>query len=182
MASQPGDELVKDVFAHYGLAAYLAYVLERSLVNALTTVYGPGPTRLTESRLEERLQDVSRKGLSVLITTLRDAGLSAEVVPVVQAALVDRERLVNHFFWEHAVDFASEEGCHRMLSALTEIEQRFLECDARVTAEVHQWATAHGLTTGDFDAVQQAMLDRGRVLSGEEVDEVLGSGRRGGTA
>jgi len=178
MASQPDDELVKDVFAHYGLAAYLAYVLERSLVNALTTVYGPGPTRLTESQLEARFQDLSKKGLSALLTTLRDAGLSAEVLLIVQAALQDRDRLVNHFFWEHAVDFASEDGCHRMLSDLTEMEHRFLECDARVQAEVHEWAAAHGITTADYDAVQQAMLERGRVLSGEEVDDVLGSGRR----
>jgi hypothetical protein len=178
MASQPDDELVKDVFAHYGLAAYLAHVLERSLVNALTTVYGPGSTRLTERQLEERFQDLSKKGLGSLLTTLREAGLSAEVLLVVQAALEDRDRLVNRFFWDHAVDFASEDGCHRMLSELTEMEHRFLECDARVTNEVHQWAAAHGLTTADFDAVQQAMLERGRVLSGEEVDEVLGSGRR----
>ena len=58
MASQPDDELVKEVFAHHGLAVYLAHVLERSLVNALTTVYGPGPARLTERQLEQRFQDL----------------------------------------------------------------------------------------------------------------------------
>jgi hypothetical protein len=178
MARQPDDELVKDVFAHYGLAVYLAHVLERSLVNALTTVYGPGPARLTERQLEQRFQELSVKGLSALLATLRDAGLSAEVVLVVQAALEDRDRLVNHFFWDHTVDIATEEGCHRMLAELTEMEHRFIECDGRVVAEVHQWAAAHGITTADFDAVQQAMLERGRVLSGEEVEEVLGSSRQ----
>lgn len=173
MASQPDDELVKEVFAHYGLAAYLAYVLERSLVNALTTVYGPGQTRLSEQQLEERFQQLNRKGLGALIITLKEAGLSAELLPVVQSALGDRDRLLNRFYWEHAVDFASEEGCQRMLSELTELEHRFLECDTRVQAEVHQWAGAHGLTTADFDAVQQAMLERGRVLSGDEIDDVL---------
>ena len=179
MASQPDDELVKDVFAHYGLAAYLAHVLERSLVNALTTVYGPGPTRLTERQLEERFQELSKKGLTALLTKLREAGLSAEALLVVEAALEDRDRLINHFFWDHALDFASEDGCQRMLSELTEMEHRFLECDARVLAEVHQWAAAHGITTADFDAVQQAMLERGRVLTGEELDALLGSGRQG---
>jgi hypothetical protein len=177
MVSQPDDELVKDVFAHYGLATYLAYVLERGLVNALTTVYGPGPTKLTAAQLEERFEDLSQKGLSGLLTTLRDAGLSAELVTVVQAALEDRNRLVHHFFWDHALDFASEEGCHRMLAELTEVEHRFVECEARVVAEVHQWAAAHGITTADFDAVQQAMLERGHVLNDEEVKEVLGSPR-----
>ncbi|WP_338201358.1 hypothetical protein [Candidatus Nephthysia bennettiae] len=179
MASPPDDDLVKDVFANYGLAAYLSHVLERSLVNALTTVYGPGPARLTEQQLELRFQELSVKGIGALLSTLRDAGLSTEVLLVVQGALEDRNRLVNHFFWDHMVDIATDEGCHRMLAELTEVEHRFIECDARVVEEVHRWAAAHGMTTTDFDAVQQATLERGRVLSGEEVDEVLGSSRQG---
>src|SRR6202035_2868118 len=106
-------------------------------------------------------------------------GLSAEVLLVVQGALEDRNRLVNHFFWDHTVEIATEEGCQRMLAELTEMEHRFIECDARVVSEGHQWAGAHGITTADFDAVQQAMLERGRVLTREEVEKVLGSGRHG---
>ena len=75
-----GAVLVKEVFAHYGLAAYLAHVLERSLVNALTTVYGPGPTRLTPTELERRFEDLSKKGLGALAQVLAEAGLSEPVV------------------------------------------------------------------------------------------------------
>lgn len=176
MAEQPDDELVKEVFAHYGLAAYLAHVLERSLVNALTTVYGPGPTRLTPSELEQRFEDLSKKGLSALGAILGEAGLSGPVVAKVQAALQDRERLAHQFFWDHAADFMSVDGCRRMLDDLDEVQRRLAECDASVVAEVHQWAEAHGITTKDFDAVQQTMLKRGRVLTEAEVGEVLASG------
>jgi hypothetical protein len=178
MGDQPDDELVKDVFAHYGLAAYLAYVLERTLVNALTTVYGPGPTTLTRQQLDERLEDLSKQGIGALLGTLRKAGLSEDVLTVVQAALAERERLIHQFFWRHAADFISVDGCQRMVAELTETQHRFVECEARVAAEVHRWAAAHGITTSDFDAVQAAMLERGRVLDQAEIQEVLRSGGR----
>lgn len=178
MAEQPDDELVKEVFAHYGLAAYLAHVLERSLVNALTTVYGPGPTRLTPTELERRFEDLSKKGLGALAQVLAEAGLSEPVVAKVQAALEERNRLAHQFFWDHAADFMSVEGCQRMLADLEEIQHRIADCAESVVAEVHQWAQAHGITTRDFDAVQQTMLERGRVLTEAEVGEVLSSGPR----
>jgi hypothetical protein len=178
MVEQPDDELVKEVFAHYGLAAYLAHVLERSLVNALSTVYGPGPTRLTPTELERRFEDLSKKGLGALGGVLSEAGLSGPVVARVQAALQDRNRLAHQFFWDHAADFISVEGCERMLADLEEMQHRLADCAASVVAEVHQWAAAHGITTSDFDAVQQTMLDRGRVLTEDEVGEVLASGPR----
>jgi hypothetical protein len=56
------------------------------------------------------------------------------------------------------------------------MQRGFAECDAWVVAEVHQWAAAHGITTKDFDAVQQTMLERGRVLTEAEVGAVLASG------
>jgi hypothetical protein len=179
MAVQPDDELVKDVFAHFGLAAYLAQVLERSLVSALTTVYGPEETRLTREQLDERFEDLSRKGLGSLAGILRQAGLSAEVVGAVQDALEDRSRLLHRFFWDHAVDISSPEGCRRMLDELAQFQQRFVECNSLVLAEVHRWAASHGITTGDFDAVEAAMLERGRALSEAEIDDVVGPARRG---
>jgi hypothetical protein len=178
MGDQPDDELVKDVFAHYGLAAYLAHVVERSLVTALTTVYGPGPTKLTRQQLDERFEDFSKQGIGALLATLGKAGLSEETLTIVHAALAERDRLTHQFFWEHAADFLSVDGCQRMIAELTETQRRFVECEARVVAEVHQWASAHGITTTDFDAVHAAMLERGHVLDEAEIEEVLRSERR----
>jgi hypothetical protein len=178
MGDQPDDELVKDVFAHYGLAAYLAHVLERSLVTALTTVYGPGPTKLTRQQLDERFEDFSKQGVRALLATLRKAGLSEDTLTTVQAALAERDRLTHQFFWQHAADFMSVDGCQRMVAELTEAQHRFVQCESRVVAEVHQWASAHGITTSDFDAVHTAMLERGHVLDEGEIEEVLRSARR----
>jgi hypothetical protein len=178
MQDQPDDELVKDVFAHYGLAAYLAHVLERTLVNALTTVYGPGPTKLTRQQLDERLEELSQQGTGALLDTLRKSGLSEAVLTAVKAALSERERLTHQFFWKHAADFMTVEGCQRMIADLTETQRRFAECESQVAAEVHQWASAHGIKTSDFDAVQAAMLERGHVLDETEIEELLRSGGR----
>jgi len=175
---QPDDELVKEVFAHFGLAVYLAQALEHSLLNALTTVYGPGPTKLTQAELEKRFENLNARTLTALVDTLRDAGLPAELMPTVRTALEDRNRLAHEFFWAHALDFASAEGCRRLLAELLEMQQRLSDCTGRVEAEVHRWAAAHGISTQDFDAIHAAMLDRGHVLSGSEVDEVIGP-RRG---
>jgi hypothetical protein len=173
MAELPDDELVKEVFAHFGLAAYLAQVLERSLVSALTTVYGPGSKRLTQSELDTRFEDSSERNLGALLRTLHGAGLSTEIMPTVRDALKDRNRLAHHFFWDHATEFMSVDGCHRMLRDLTEMQERFRDCSAKVEAEVQQWAAAHGITTADFEAVHGAMLERGRVLNDAELNELL---------
>ncbi len=173
-AEQPGDELVKEVFAHFGLAVYLAQVLEHSLLNALSTVYGPGPTTLSQGELEKRFETLTARTLTALIGTLREAGLPADLMPAVRAALEDRNRLAHEFFWTHALDFTSAEGCRRLLAELLEMQQRTSDCTGRVEAEVHSWAAAHGISTDDFDAIHAAMLDRGHVLSGTEVDEVIG--------
>ncbi len=173
-AKQPDDELVKEVFAHFGLAVYLAQVLEHSLLNALTTAYGPGPNKLTQAELEKRFENLNARTLSALLSTLRDAGLPADLMPTVRAALEDRNRLAHEFFWAHALDFTSAEGCRRLLAELLEMQQRMSDCTGRVEAEVHRWAAAHGIRTDDFDAIHAAMLDRGHVLSGTEVEEVIG--------
>jgi hypothetical protein len=178
VAETPDDELVREVFAHFGLAAYLAQVLERSLATALSTTYGPGSTRVTQAEVDQRFEDLDEKSLDALQNALGNAGLSAAVMPAVRAALEDRNRLVHHFFWERAIEFMSVDGCRRMIGDLVEMQQRFRECDAQVEAEVHQWAASHGITTEDLDAAHQAMLDRGHVLTEAEIDEVLGARRR----
>jgi len=178
VTERPDDELVREVFVHFGLAAYLAQVLERGLVNALTSVYGPEPYRLSQAELDQRFEALAEGNPGALPEALSRAGLSAEVMPVLRLALRDRHRLIHHFFWDRAAEFMSAEGCHRMLEDLTQMEERFRDCDARVEAEIHRWAAGHGITTDDFDAVRQAMLERGRVLSEVEVGEIMEPRRR----
>ena len=178
MAETPDDELVGEVFAHFGLAAYLAQVLERSLATALSTTYGPGSTKVTQDEIDRRFEDLDEKSLDTLLNALGKAGLPAGIMPAVRAALEDRNRLVHHFFWDRAIEFMSVDGCRRMIGDLVAMQQRFRECDAQVEAEVHQWAASHGITTDDLGATHQAMLERGHVLTETEIDEVLGARRR----
>jgi hypothetical protein len=175
MAPAPDDELVKDVFAHYGLAAYLAHALERALVTALTTAYGPRSTKLTEQELDQRFEQLSDRRPATLIRVLREAGLSSEIMPAVRGALRDRNRLVHQFFWNQAIEFTTVEGCHRMLAELTEMQYRFGDCTEKVEAEVHRWAAGHGISAGDREAIHHAMLERGHVLSDAEIDELVRS-------
>jgi hypothetical protein len=177
----PDDDLVKEVFAQFGLAVYLAEALERSLVTALTTLYGPGTRRLSDSELETRFEALNEASPAAVLKELRGAGISAETLPLVRAAMADRNRLSHHFFGDHAFELASAEGCRRMLDELAQMQDRFSDCNARVEAEVHDWAASHGITTEDRDAVHQAMLDRGRILSDEEVQQLVGSRREGTT-
>jgi hypothetical protein len=177
MANLPDDELVKEVFAHFGLAAYLAQVFERSLVNALTTVYGPGQTRLTQDEVDRRFDDLSERTLGGLLKTLEGAGLAADLMPAVRDALKDRHRLTHHFFWDRAAEFLSADGCHRMLQDLSGMQARFRDCGAGVDAEVQRWAAAHGFTTEHVEAVHVAMMERGRTLDDQELEELLGQRR-----
>jgi hypothetical protein len=175
MADPPGDDLVKDVFAHYGLAAYMAQVMERSIVNALISVYGPDETKLSQRDLDRRAERLSRRTQSALLEQLRQAGLSTEIMPDLRAALADRNRLTHHFFWDHALDFITVAGCERMRDILIAMEHRFRTCSDRVETEVQGWAASHGISPEDRDAVHQAMVESGRLLSAAEISELTGS-------
>lgn len=60
------------------------------------------------------------------------------------------------------------------------MQHRFGDCTTKVESELHEWAAGHDINTADREVIREAMLERGRVLSDDEIRELLQSQQIGG--
>lgn len=65
------EEQVKDVYAHYGLAMYLAQCLEHGIVNALVILRLPEKEKHTRHDIDEFMEGRFQKTLGTLIKHLK---------------------------------------------------------------------------------------------------------------
>ncbi len=121
---EPDDDKVKDVYAHFGLAAYCGQCFEANLSNVLilgARVRGEALTLADVDRMELTNQ---KKTMGALIRDLRDkTKLPAAADDLIGRALDRRNFLNHHFFRERAEDFMSVAGCNRMIAELKQIQE-----------------------------------------------------------
>ena len=111
------SEQVKEVFARFGLAMFQAQCLERQLAIILATKYGPGPTRISRRDFDSNFEDLFSRTLGQLASEVgKLAGLSEDEKERLQKALIKRNWLAHNYFWERAVEFASESGRASMIA------------------------------------------------------------------
>jgi hypothetical protein len=133
MASE--DAEVRDVYAHFGLAIYLAQCLEHELVNALVYVsLLPDAVKVRPKRGEwiatfDSFMDRNfQLTLGQLIARLRSAStLPGDLEEGLGRALTLRNYLAHAFFRERAEDFVTSRGRRAMTSELREAQAVFLE-------------------------------------------------------
>jgi hypothetical protein len=61
------DEQTRDVYAHYGLAMYLAQNLEHGIVNALVILRLPEKERYTRQDIDQLMEGSFQKTLGALL-------------------------------------------------------------------------------------------------------------------
>ncbi len=137
MSTDPADEHVKTVYAHYGLTLYLAQSLEHGLANALGYVdLFPRKARTVRTTEEWTAEFDSFMGrnfeqtLGRLIRDLRETTtVPAELQAKLGQALTRRNWLAHHFFRERADEFVSARGRDSMIRELEEAQVLFLAAE-----------------------------------------------------
>jgi len=157
----------KTTFAHFGLACYLASVLEHELANVLAVNRLVTARQDAEQLLSDPWNDKFKATMGALVKQLEaytqaDPGLAADLIE----ALRLRNHLVHAFWRERADDFCTEDGRARMIAYLIKARKYFEDVDQRLTATIgtealHKW----GVTPEVVDAWYHAML--GQVERGE---------------
>ena len=133
-SSEPTNEMMRDMFAQYGFAAYWGQRLENTLVQTLTFLarvinHATPPADLSSLELTAQ-----KKTLGWLLRELRSKVNPAEPVEeMLDKALDQRNFLTHHFFRERQEETASAEGLVRMVKELHEIGELLAQANQVMT-------------------------------------------------
>ena len=178
MSDQPefnDDAQTREVYAHFGLAIYLAQCLEHGIVNAL--LYAklmpkelkrykrrrPLPFDRTgfESRFDLFMEQNFDQTIGALVRLLREtttvpANLDAELIEAKDA----RNFLAHGYFRDRAEAFVSRVGRASMIAELERLQKLFVHADDELRAVVEPFAAQSGFTPEVLDRYQNEYLTR----------------------
>lgn len=146
------SEQIREVFARFGLAMYLAQCLERQLALILATKYRPDPTEITRTEFDNILADLFSRTLGHLVTKVgKLAELGEGEKEQLREALNKRNWLAHRYFWERATAFISEPGRGAMIEELQEAACSFQALDELFTKRTIEWRETVGITQQSVD-------------------------------
>ncbi len=161
------DERVKTVYAHFGLALYLAQVLEHSLANAL--MYAellprragkPVSRKQWRAEFDGFMNQQFERTLGRLIRGLGKATtVSTNLECLLTDALKTRNFLAHHFFRERAESFMSRDGRDRMIEELEQAQKLFEVADERLTEVAKPLRERYGLTDEKLKPFEQGYIN-----------------------
>ena len=130
MTEDDKSEQCKEVYAHAGLALYLAQCFEKSLENFLVLHARVSGECITLAQLDTFEERVEAQTLGRLLTdTRKHVRFDDGAEKLLATALQRRNFLAHRFFKERAADFMSPPGRDRMIAELIEIRECFRSAD-----------------------------------------------------
>ena len=143
------NEHVKEIYAHFGLALYLAQVLEHGLVIAL--VYAdmipnrkPNQTRADfDLFLDKHFETTMGKMIQHL---KKHVAVPIEFEQLLLDARTKRNFLAHHYFRERADDFMKEAGREKMILELKAAQNLFEQTDDTLSEVVRPLRIKLGFT------------------------------------
>ena len=130
----PDEELIKEVYAQYGLSMYLSQVFETELINILTaleTSKSGMPTKQTFDDLYSKHEDLTFGNLIIALTAHQI--IPDDLMEEIRKLKSDRDYLAHRYFRDHDLSFMTAAGCRSMIATLEEHRQRFHALDQRVS-------------------------------------------------
>jgi hypothetical protein len=165
MDDEPDDDLIREVYARFGLAYYQSECLHRELCMILALSGLPSRDLITRPRVEERLIHAFSLTLGDVAAKL-EGDLPGELSGELREAVGRRNFLAHHFWFERAHLMFSIESMHQLIAELDEYAELFDRLDTRVS----EWSEPKRRELGLTDEVVQSSLRR--ILAGE-TDEPL---------
>ena len=154
------DEHTKETYAHFGLAVYLAQVLEHGLVNALVILKLPERNRLTRTDIDAFMDKRFENTLGRLISDLRQVtSVPEELDTFLSRALRKRNWLCHHYFRVRAVELMTAAGRDAMIAELKEAQELFMQADTLLSETVQPLAARYGITKKACEAECQRLLE-----------------------
>jgi len=167
VTDQPTDDLVREIYARFGLAYYHSEVLHRELCIILAMADLPRRDLITRPRIEERLAHAFSLTLGDVITTLAGK-LPAEYSTRLEEVREKRNFLAHHFWFDRAHLMFRADHILELIDELDGYTKVFSRLDEEISEWFHERLHDLGLTD---DILQDCLA---RILSGEGEDPLPG--------
>ena len=153
------NELVRETYAHFGLAMYQAQVLEHGVVNAMVYARMPERNRITRDDIDAFMGRQFENTLGVLLRDLRKCvAVPPDLVDALAKALRIRNRLAHEYFRERAAIFMTNDGCLAMIEELQGWQTVFADVGARLGDVVRPIGERFGITAEALAAECEKMV------------------------
>ena len=157
--NQPTDDLVREMYARFGLAYYHSEVLHRGLCIILAMADLPRRDLITRPRIEERLANAFSRTLGDVITELAGK-LPGEYSIGLAEACEKRNFLAHHFWFDRAHLMVREDHVRQLMDELDGYTDLF----ARLDEQTSRWLRNRQHELGLTEEILQDALDC--ILSG----------------
>ena len=160
------SEQCKDVYAHFGLALYLAQCLEQGMIH-LIVFLDHFPKAVASFTTRENWEDdydkffegENKRTMGQLLGRLQKVGIPCDKLKIkLKEALVKRNWLAHAYFSERAMEFMSEAGRLKMISELELAQQLFSEIDTDISSIFYEIADKHGLSEEIINKMMEEMF------------------------
>lgn len=163
------DVQVREVYSRYGLAMYMAQVLEHGMVNAVI-VMRTLPTiqaHADETAWEATFDAAYETGLAhtygnMLRQLVSLEGFPPNLLERLRAAKEDRDVLAHRFFRQNDLAFMSGNGRTSMIAWCEERVELFKALSDDIDAFLAPIQERHGITQAWIDKAMEALLAQGR--------------------
>lgn len=155
----PEDDQTREVYAHAGLALYMAQVLEHGLANIIVLARAGGPQFRSPDDYEALLDELlSRTMGAQLRQALREVEFTDDQIERLNEALRLRNFLAHDFFRERIMSFGSIAGRNRLIEELDAMRDHFAAIDREVQEIAYTLWEKHGMTREEVELQVQAMM------------------------
>lgn len=161
--SEPNEELIKEVYARFGLAYYHSECLHRELGNTYSFLTFWNSSHITTHRAEEKMAYAYSLTLGKLVDELKSL-LSEDLYKRLDFAVEKRNFLAHHFWYERIHKMYTEDGILSLIDELAELASLFDSLDEEVQAYFSGRWEELGITPDLLKTILEQM-----VASGEPV-------------
>lgn len=124
----------KEIYAYFGLAAFAANLLESSLINWTVALRLGNLSGTKRQDFETAFGHFEKRTLGQLLRATRElTAVPTDLDSVLTKALSERNRLIHHFFREHAVNATHPAGQKVIIGELSSMIKTFDHADALIT-------------------------------------------------
>jgi hypothetical protein len=155
----------KEAYAFFGLASYLAQVLERSAINFALVLQLPEVNLVTRELYESINEALEKKTFGQLLKSCqKEYEIPETSKKVIFEALDLRNELTHRFFYKHSENFISEKGRVEMMKELQVIMGKFREADQALESIYLPIFDKYGVTeeylTKEYESMMQSAINR----------------------
>ena len=125
------EDLIKEIYATFGLAYYYSECLHRELGNTYSILTFKEPSHFTTHRAEEKMGYAYSLTLGKLVDELKGL-LPEDLYKRLDLAVEKRNFLAHHFWYERIYKMHTEDGVLSLINELTELANLFNELDEEV--------------------------------------------------